>query len=73
MAAIGYPDLATHAAVHDRLLSKIEEHRDAAVKILGLTDELFVFLRDWLSAHMLRVDQGYAAYAVNQEIPSAGR
>jgi hemerythrin len=60
MGRIGYPGLLVHKGVHKHLLERVGQFV-AAFKASGkLGDDLFAFLKMWLSAHICGVDMKYA-------------
>ncbi|MEY4760580.1 MAG: hypothetical protein RLZZ200_436 [Pseudomonadota bacterium] len=62
MAKINYPGLATHKGVHKNLLDRVGQFA-AGFKASGkLGDDLFVFLKMWLSAHICGIDMKYGAH-----------
>ena len=63
MARIGYPDLILHKGVHKRLLDKLADLQSSSRMSGKLPDDLFTFLKMWLSAHICGVDVKYADYA----------
>lgn len=63
MAANKYPGLDEHKALHRDLEKKVQEfitRFDSGANALSLS--LMNFLRDWLSDHILKVDQKYGVY-----------
>ena len=63
MTKIQYPGLAVHKGVHKNLLERVGQFV-AAFKASGkLGDDLFVFLKMWLSAHICGVDAKYGIHA----------
>jgi hemerythrin len=61
--ARGYPDLASHQALHRSFAAKVEEMKTKLVAGNGvLPTDMLDFLRDWLSKHILSVDTKYAAW-----------
>lgn len=63
MQAVGYPDLASHIAEHNRL-------KDEALRFQAMinsnfpegTSEFYRFLRDWLVTHIQDCDKKYGPY-----------
>lgn len=64
MANHGYPDLARHKMIHEKLLSDFRDHAAAIGRAGGVpNDAFFNFLRLWLSAHITCIDVKYGRYA----------
>lgn len=63
MERIGFPGLRIHRGVHKQLLEKLAGHVAAARANRKLPDDLFVFFKMWLSAHICGVDTKYAMHA----------
>lgn len=63
-----YPDYALHKQQHDtfkvQLHQLMEQHKDGS---LVWSFPIFVFLKDWISLHILNADQQYAPY-LNEKI-----
>jgi hemerythrin-like metal-binding protein len=66
MVKVGYPDLAAHKAIHERLLDRLAELHESCRTTRTLSDDLFVFLKMWLSGHICGVDTKYAAHALTR-------
>jgi hemerythrin-like metal-binding protein len=66
MAKVGYPNLGTHKVVHERLLDRLAALHESCAATGKLSDDLFVFLKTWLSGHICGVDTKYAAHALAQ-------
>lgn len=63
LAAIDYPYLTDHQNRHKKLLAhlskiqaRIENHE------VGVEKELLIFLKKWLTAHIMKVDNHYSSY-----------
>jgi len=60
METAKYPDLAQHKVIHRNLTKQVEEY---IARFQGgditLSNDLSVFLSDWLKKHILAVDQSY--------------
>lgn len=58
-----YPDAHAHKAAHDHFRSRLDEllrsYQDGA---LGLSNDILVFLRDWLIGHVTKTDMGYVPF-----------
>lgn len=62
MLRIGYPDLTRHRMIHERLLSQLDDFAAEFRHSSKLSDDLFVFLKTWLKAHICGIDTKYAAH-----------
>lgn len=63
MASIGFPDLRTHALIHENLLERFGELHGAFRKGGGTVDRAFFdFLSFWLRSHIMGLDRKYAAH-----------
>jgi len=62
MAAIGYPDLDHHRALHEQLLGKLDDLR-THFEVSGrrITQPMLELLRYWLVAHLQGADQAIGA------------
>ncbi len=59
----GYPELASHQALHRSYTARVEEMKAKLLAGNGvLAVDMLEFLRDWLSTHILSVDAKYAAW-----------
>lgn len=64
MERTGYPDLATHKVIHQKLLSDFAKHSAAIDAARGVpTPAFFSFLRLWLTAHIKVIDRKYGVHA----------
>jgi hemerythrin-like metal-binding protein len=63
-----YPDAAGHVSLHAKLRQQVFEYRKQILeKDSGeLAQELAVFLRDWLSQHILVEDRQYGEFLVRK-------
>jgi hemerythrin len=59
-SSINYPKAAAHKMIHKDLLTKFTEHVEKMKTTQNIPDAFFMFLKVWLSAHILGVDTGYA-------------
>jgi hemerythrin-like metal-binding protein len=61
MAAAGYPNLEAHRAIHRDLEAQVRRIRDRwnAGERTVLDDEVLVFLKKWLTEHILGADKSY--------------
>lgn len=65
MADAGYPDLANHKQVHQKLRRQVEEvyDRHLAGEDEGkISVDMLAFLHDWLYFHILETDRDYLPY-----------
>ncbi|MBX5459494.1 MAG: hemerythrin family protein [Steroidobacteraceae bacterium] len=63
MERIGFPGLRIHKGVHKQLLDRLGEFLSAARSSQKLPEDLFVFFKMWLSAHICGIDTKYAQHA----------
>lgn len=61
LEAIKYNGLATHKLIHRDLLTKFQSHAATFKRTRKLDDELFRFLRSWLTAHIQGIDRKYGS------------
>ena len=62
MTKINFPGINVHKGVHKNLLERVGQFV-AAFKASGkLGDDLFVFLKMWLSAHICGIDMKYSVH-----------
>ncbi|MGD0578888.1 MAG: bacteriohemerythrin [Bryobacteraceae bacterium] len=64
---LGYEDLGVHKASHKELLDQLGHMRrlfDAGP--LTVSPELVKFLKEWVTAHILQCDRGYAGLAAQK-------
>jgi hemerythrin-like metal-binding protein len=66
MDSVKYPGLKNHKIMHANLLEKLAQHADAFRKTGQLGDDVFEFLRFWLSAHIRGIDRKYGDHCVAQ-------
>ena len=63
MLKYNYPDYAQHKAQHDTLGQKVLDwNRQMAQGEAQLTEEMLVFLKEWLENHEVLVDGPLGAY-----------
>lgn len=69
MEACGYPGLAEHRKVHEKLLHQVRNIRDhfARERSKAFTDEVLAFLTQWLTKHIMGHDKSYAPSMVGKE------
>ena len=66
MKRIGYPDLASHIAIHNAFKGKLERIRnDYQNNIRPLNSEIMKLIENWLVNHILSEDQKYKAHALS--------
>lgn len=61
MEQMGFPELDKHRRIHKRLLEQFGEHSNAFQQS-GNADELLMFLKVWLKAHIKGIDTKYGQY-----------
>lgn len=61
MERMGFPDLEKHKRIHRRLLEQLSEHVECYRKD-GHSQELLMFLKVWLKAHIKGIDTKYGRY-----------
>ena len=67
MALGGYPDVEAHLRAHRDFIAKIEEFQARLRQRSGTVSmDVLVFLRDWLTNHILKTDKGFAASLQNR-------
>lgn len=64
MESIGFPDLARHRAIHERISGRIEDAKWQYFQGFSATlqNELLAFLTTWLNNHILVEDMRYSAH-----------
>jgi hemerythrin len=63
MGEHGYPELASHKALHDDLVLQVRELEGKyAAGSMTLSIMTLHFLKDWLTSHIREHDQKFAAY-----------
>ena len=63
MERIGYPRIRIHKGIHTQLLARLDALASEAHTARKLTDDVFVFFKMWLSAHICGIDMQYAEHA----------
>lgn len=61
MASIKYDRLATHKAIHTKLLAELDEHYQSFNRSRQINDNIFRFLTFWLKSHICGIDKKYGA------------
>jgi len=59
-SSIAYSKAEAHKMIHKELLKKFGEHVETMKSTQKIPESFFMFLKVWLSAHILGVDTGYA-------------
>jgi hemerythrin-like metal-binding protein len=68
MSRYGYPGYAAHKLEHERMTQKVQELQEQLAKgRISLSIEVFQFLRNWLSNHILDIDQRYAPFLAERD------
>ena len=63
MSAYQYPDFSAHKHLHEDLVRQISDfQKKQQANQLGLSIEVQVFLRNWLSKHILENDLKYSPF-----------
>lgn len=63
MAQVGFPDTETHKLIHKDLLTKFNGHVASYAQTKGkVPEKFFLFLKNWLSAHIQGIDIKYGEY-----------
>ena len=58
-----YPKLVEHKKMHDAFTAKVHEFdKECRSGRSNLSLDVMVFLRDWLSDHILKIDKQYVTY-----------
>ncbi|MBI4292833.1 MAG: hemerythrin family protein [Betaproteobacteria bacterium] len=57
----GYPDLAPHAAEHQRFASRLEALHEESLRV-EISAHMIAFLQDWLQHHVMTGDKDYASF-----------
>jgi len=67
MSECGYPDLASHAWIHEQFRKKVDELcADRMAKKEGVAMDMLEFLYEWLVNHILSCDKQYAPLVSSQ-------
>jgi hemerythrin-like metal-binding protein len=67
MEKIKFPGLRVHQGVHRQLLERMNGFAQNFKTQGKLGDDLFVFLRMWLSAHICGIDMKYSMHATEHK------
>lgn len=64
MEKLGYPGYAAHKALHDELITKVEDMMEEFLDGEPvLTIELLIFLKEWLTHHIMEEDARIGQFA----------
>jgi hemerythrin-like metal-binding protein len=63
MESIQFPGLRTHKGVHKQLLQRLDEFQQTFQATAKLPEDVFMFFRMWLSAHICGIDSKYAQHS----------
>lgn len=66
MTAIEYDRIATHKAIHAKLLSELDEHYREFRRTQLLGEAVFRFLAFWLKSHICGIDRKYSVLVTAQ-------
>lgn len=73
MRKAAYPAFIPHKIAHDRLLAQIEDFaKRVTANQTHLSPENTVFLRTWLSDHIMKVDKPLGEWLVKNKLLSGG-
>lgn len=63
MDKVNYPDAAKHKIIHKQLVSRVTElGNDLAEGKEGAKAQIKVFLKNWLTAHIMGIDMKYSEF-----------
>lgn len=62
MATTGFPDSVRHLKEHDIMVAKVKAMQSDYARGNGDLEELFKFLKVWLTQHIMKSDQAFAAH-----------
>ncbi len=63
MQAAGYPEYATHKAIHETLTKQVLDfQKDFNAGRAAMTVQILQFLKDWLQKHIANTDKRLGAY-----------
>ena len=63
MRVASYPDAKAHKKSHDELIKKVEESLDRLIKEnAAITNEVLLFLKEWLIEHISYEDKAFGIY-----------
>lgn len=58
----GYPDLARHQVGHRQFIDRIHEMRSRFMANDMVANQVLIYLKNWLTLHILGTDRQYANY-----------
>ena len=59
-----------HFESHQKIKAKLSELKEKSKKVdFDISDELMIFLKDWLTNHILKEDMGYSELLVKNKTP----
>lgn len=64
--SLPYEKINIHKNIHKELIAKLKEHAAKINENKKIHDDFFMFLKVWLSAHIMGIDQGYAQVHKNK-------
>ena len=71
MDSIEYDRIATHKAIHARLLAELDQHYQEFRRTQSLGENVFRFLTFWLKSHICGIDRKYSVLITGQEVDVA--
>lgn len=71
LASINYDRIATHKAIHAKLLSELDQHYRDFTRTQRVGDNLFRFLTFWLKSHICGIDRKYGDYMTGRQSATA--
>lgn len=69
--SLPYEKAESHKIIHRNLIEKLEKHSEKIKKNQKISEDFFDFLKVWLSAHIVGIDQGYASVSRASEKKTA--
>lgn len=70
-STLPYTHAETHKNIHKELLKRLQDYDKKFQVEKKLTNEFFMFLKVWLSAHIMGIDSKYGQIAVdNGKVPA---
>ena len=73
MTSIAYDRIATHKAIHAKLLSELDGHYRQFHRARRLDDAVFRFLTFWLKSHICGIDRKYSVLVPGYEAAALAR
>jgi len=65
--SIGFPQADSHKLIHKNLIERLDEYAKTFKADGAISEDLFGFLRTWLSAHIMGVDIKYGEFAKGKQ------